>query len=351
MIMREQNHRDRPLRSILSLPIFSALFCIFGLMACQASSFIITMSAGCGQESIQRMLDRLPAGGEVVLPPGTYEITHPIILRNDRLTLRGSGTNTVLHLADQANCPVVILGSPTESSRRTTTQLRLADLVIDGNRQHQQVEMWRTAIDGSQLNNNGIDVWNVNDSTVEKVVCRSCRSGGLVTAVVRRLDVQDFTAYDNQFDGLACYLTEDSHFGGLNLHDNLAAGISLDLSFAHNVIDNAILTGNDLGIFMRDSRNNTFQDVNIDKSRKHGVFMAQAAAATPKGWQLSPGTECTGNSFQDLTVTNSGGDAFLVNDDSCKNNIIRSSRFLANTKGGLAEPGATLVKVEALSVQ
>jgi parallel beta-helix repeat protein len=350
MIMR-QNRRIIQFSSFLSLFLLLMAFCFSSLLACEASSFVITMPANSSEESIQRTLDRLPAGGEVVLAPGTYQIKRPILLRNDNLTLSGSGTNTVLHLADKANCPVVILGSPLESSHRTTTHLRLADLVIDGNRRNQQVEMWRSASDGSQLNNNGIDIWNVNDSTVEGVVCRSCRSGGLVTAVVRRLDVTNFTACDNQFDGLACYLTEDSRFTGLNLHDNLAAGISLDLSFAHNVIDNAKLTGNDLGIFMRDSRNNTFQDVNIDKSRKHGVFMAQAAAGTPKGWQLSPGTECTGNSFQDLSVTNSGGDAFLVNDDSCKNNVIRSSRFLHNTKGGLAEPGATLVRVEALSVQ
>jgi len=166
--------------------------------------------------------------------------------------------------------------------------------------------------------------------------------------VVRRLDVRDFTACDNQFDGLACYLTEDSRFTGLDLHDNLAAGISLDLSFDHNVIDNAKLTGNDLGVFMRNSRNNSFQDVNIDKSRKHGVFMAQTAEATAQGWQLSPGTECTGNSFQGLTVTNCGGDAFLVNDDSCKDNVIRSSRFWDNTAGGLAQPAEKLVRVEAL---
>ena len=27
------------------------------------------------------------------------------------------------------------------------------------------MELWHTAVDGSQLNNNGIDVWDVNDVT------------------------------------------------------------------------------------------------------------------------------------------------------------------------------------------
>jgi hypothetical protein len=38
----------------------------------------------------------------------------------------------------------------------------------------------------------------------------------------RRLTVRNYTAFDNQFDGLACYQTEDSHFSHLNLHDNTA---------------------------------------------------------------------------------------------------------------------------------
>ena len=345
MMPRQQNRRR-----LQVWPLFALLLCLSSSLVCEAGSFAITLSAHASQEMIQQALDRLPQGGEVVLPPGTYEIKRPIMLRYDHLTLRGSGSNTVLHLAAHANCPVVILGAPVEWSQRTTKHLRLADLVIDGNRTNQQVELWRNAIDGSQLNNNGIDVWNVDDSAIERVVCRGCRSGGLVTAIVRRLDVQDFTAYDNQFDGLACYQTEDSHFSGLNLYNNLAAGISLDLSFAHNVIDQAKLTGNDLGIFMRSSHNNTFQDVTIDKSRKHGVFMAQTSEPTPKGWQLSPGTECTGNQFQELTVTNSGGDAFLVNDNSCKDNVIRSHRFKGNIHGGLAEPSDKLVQIEELAV-
>src|SRR6202034_1445661 len=183
--------------------------------------------------------------------------------------------------------------------------------------------------DGSTLNNNGIDIWDVNDSAVENVVCRSCRSGGLVTASIKRLNVHEFTAYDNQFDGLACYQTEESHFSGLHLHDNLAAGISLDLSFNHNVISDAQLTSNDLGVFMRDSRDNVFQDLKIDKSKNHGVFIAQTGAAFAGVWKLCPGTECTGNKFEVIDITNCGGTAFRVNDPSCTDNTIQEAHFLA----------------------
>ena len=232
-----------------------------------APGTILIVSGTAGGTDIQDALDKVAAGEEVVLGPGTYTVRQPIIMERDHKTLRGSGSRTVLLLAANANCPVVILGVP-DQRQRPTSHLRLADLCVDGNREQQQSELWRVAADGSVINNNGVEVRNVSDALVEMVTCCRCRSGGLVTSGgVRRLTVRDFTAFDNQFDGLACYLTQDSRFTGLSLHDNRAAGISLDLAFNHNVIEHAILERNDLGIFMRDSRDNTFEDLTIRESR------------------------------------------------------------------------------------
>jgi hypothetical protein len=306
-------------------------------MKMRGASVVVPVTANCGENGIQRALDAICGGGEVVLAPGVYKIQQPLILSHDNQTLRGTDHGATLLLADRANCPVVILGAALDSSRRMTSHLRLANLMIDGNRKNQQVELWRTAVDGSQLNNNGVDIWNADDVTIEHVICCRCRSGGLVTAETRHLNVSDFAAYDNQFDGLACYETEQSQFSGLRLYDNLAAGISVDLFFNHNVIRDALLTGNCLGIFMRAARDNLFKGLSISGSRRHGVFMAQSDGPTAKGWSLCPGTECTGNHFDGLVVKSCGGDAFLVNNASCTNNVIRDARFLGNVLGGLAE--------------
>lgn len=167
----------------------------------------------------------------------------------------------------------------------------------------------------------------------------------MTSAGTRRLTVTDYTAYDNQFDGLACYYTEDSHFSGLNLHDNLAAGISLDLDFCHNLIDNAVLTGNDLGIFMRQSRNNDFKGLTIQKSRHHGVFMAQTVIGTA----ACPGSECAENNFDGIQITKCGGKAFVVNDTTCTNNVICGGLFSDNVQGGLAQASPNLVALRALA--
>jgi hypothetical protein len=327
----------------MSLKIAWAL--AFAFLIVPISNFAVSARPIIDGAGIQAALDNLPEGGEVVLGVGRYLIRQPIVLQKSRQALRGCGAGTVLFLADGADCPVVILGAPSANSRKSVKGVRLVDLWIDGNRMNQPKEVWKFLPNGPGIYNNGVDVRAVDDATVENVVCCHCRSGGMVTSArTRRLTVRDYTAFDNQYDGLACYLTEDSHFSRLNLHDNLAAGISLDLDFNHNVIDDTVLTGNDLGIFMRQSRNNVFEGLTIKKSRHHGVFMAQ----TVLGKTPCPGSECAGNSFDNIQITNCGGKAFLVNDADCTNNVISGEQFSGNAQGGLAQAAPNLVAMRVV---
>jgi hypothetical protein len=265
----------------------------------------------------------------VVLPPGTITVLQPIVLKRSHQTLRGAGMATVLLLADGANCPVIIMGEPVNQPSYTVTDVCVDSLFIDGNRYGQQRELWQEQRAGSEIRNNGITIQRVNDSMVENVVTARCRSGGLVTTLkVERLIVRGLEAFDNQFDGLACYATTQSQFINLKLHDNPGAGISLDLNFSGNTISNAVLSANDLGIFMRDSRGNQFLNVSINKSRNHGVFMAQA--------EIPQITACINNTFTNLQATNCGGSAFRVNDATCIDNTITRAKFEENLHGGLS---------------
>jgi hypothetical protein len=299
----------------------------------------VTVPPDLGGPGIQQALDKAGAGGEVVLERGTYLVKHSVNLSQDRQSLRGAGPETILRLADNANCPVVILGAPLGTNHGVRYDLHLSNLLVDGNRAHQQQEVSLAAPLGPWLYNNDILVWNADDAVIEQVTCCRARSGGLVsTEQVHRLTVRDYESYSNQFDGLACYQTYDSHFSRMNLHNNPGAGISLDLDFASNVIDSSMLMSNDLGIFMRQSHDNLFSGVTICCSGHDGVFMAQAGGWTAMGWKLFPGTECTGNRFTNLRVQQCGGTAVRVNNDSCTNNILIGAVFLDNAKGGLIQP-------------
>lgn len=295
---------------------------------------------------IQKALDALPAiGGTVILPPGLITVKSPIFLRRSNQTLQGTDTSdgtkfglrTLLRLVDNANCPVLILGVPVNNPLSVLSNLCVRNLVIDGNRAKQKQETWLLA-QGNQIRNNGITIQRVTDSKVENVTCTRCRSGGLVTTLgVNRLVVDKLDAYDNEFDGLACYLTSDSQFCNLYLHDNPGAGISLDLNFNNNVVRNASLAENDLGIFMRSSHNNQFQNVKIYKSKNFGVFMAHTPAKIA--------TACTGNNFTNISAADCGGAAFRVNDASCVNNSLMQPDFGENHNGEISSPVKDLLAV------
>lgn len=331
---------------VRSLVLLAACVVVPHVLA--AKTVVVKLPSGATGAGIQRALDNLPeAGGEVVLPPGTFAVREPIVLQRDHLTLRGSGTSTILRLVDGANCPVIILGEPVNSPQRTVRHLRLNNLFIDGNRYHQERELWRLSGEGSEIRNNGVTIQDVSDSVVEHVTCAHCRSGGLVTTLgVERLTVLDLTAFDNEFDGLACYQTHNCVFTKLDLYNNPGAGISLDLDFDNNVISNAVLINNDLGIFMRASSNNRFYNLSICDSHHYGVFMAHTLTLTLLGWQPVAGTECVRNCFTNLIASNCGGAAFRVNDTTCTDNVIIGAQFHNGTEGGLSlvRPGLAIVQ-------
>jgi parallel beta-helix repeat protein len=308
---------------------------------------VTTLKPGATDKEIQKILDASTNGCEIILPPGKIKVSQPIVLQYSYQTLRGAADeSTILYLANNANCPVIVMGQPVNHPLQTVRHLCVSDLYIDGNRFHQQRELWKEQGEGSEIRNNGVTVQNVSDSLIENVTCTRCRSGGLVTTLgVRRLTVENFASSENEFDGLACYLTMDSVFSRLNLHDNPGAGISLDLAFDHNTIKNAILSGNDLGIFMRDSRNNSFQDVSIHNSRDFGVFMAQAFEPVVNGVRPQQDTECSDNSFTNLVAIRNGRADFRVNDISCTNNVIIGAQFNGTVRA-LSAPIPDLVTVK-----
>lgn len=330
---------------VLTGIILSAL----GSLTSAASELVsVSLAAGCTGVEVQKALDSLAdRGGQVVLPPGEILISAPIVLRRDGQTLRGAGAETVLKVAPNANCPAIIMGEPVDHPTQKLRDLHVLSLAIDGNRQNQQRELWQLSGVGSEIRNNGITVQSVTGCSIEHVITARNRSGGVVTTLgVDHLTVRHLEAYDNEFDGLACYETTDSFFGDLHLHDNPGAGISLDLAFNHNVVSNANLIGNDLGIFMRASNENEFHNINIRDSHNFGVFMAHTELVSSGKIIPAPKSECTNNAFTNLLAKNCGNAAFRVNNESCTNNVVIRPRFDENHKGGLslAAPGLLSVR-------
>ncbi|HYF37460.1 MAG TPA: glycosyl hydrolase family 28-related protein [Prosthecobacter sp.] len=328
---------------LLLLLIGALGFTVFWILKRTGPDHFVAPSGGSA--AINRAIAKCAeTGGEVRLGAGTYVCKEPIILRHSNVTLRGAGDATRLVLADKANCPVLIIGDEAKDPRHKVTGVRVSDLTIDGNRENQDVECWEGACDTGEktvIRSNGITLRRAVGVTVERVTILRCRSGGLVTEKgCRRLTVRGLTASDHEFDGLACYETEDSLFTELFLHDNPGAGISTDLQFNGNVIANAMLLRNGThGIFMRDSNRNLMQAVYIRDSGRQGIFIDQVDKKIETG--------ACGNSFTGLTIERSQGAAVRINAPSCKDTLFTGAQFFDNKEGiSEAEPGLAEARAE-----
>lgn len=324
----------KAIKAGILLLFFGLLAALFGPSA-EASN---TLEKSC--HSIQVAVNKLPAeGGEVTIPPGTYICTKPIVLDKSRIKLRGSGPATLLKLADGANAPVIVMGSTENVPSKAVKHLVISDLMIDGNRANQQSEcMGGPCSEEFPLRNNGISIRRCDMCKVESVTVFGAISGGLVTELgSRNLVVRDYTAFDNEFDGLAGYETEDSTFTGITLYNNKAAGISTDIKFNNNKFyDVTINDSKSVGIFMRDSLDNSFTNLHIRNSAQHGIYIAQV--------NTDPTTAATGNTFSSVVITGSGGMGVRVNDASCVNNMMVGTQFVDNKEGCFSEAHSGLVE-------
>lgn len=295
-------------------------------------------------EFVRQQIRELPeSGGEIAIPAGHYDCTAPLILNRNHVTLKGAGEGqTVLRLADNVHAPLLIIGSPrtiVNSNGEFVVEKRVeditvSDLTLDGNRDHHDPakECGEHSCDGdpSSVRNNGISIRGATDIRVRNVTAHSTISGGMVTEKhCRRLRVENFTSYNNYFDGFAGYETEDSDFIGMNLHHNRGAGISIDINFNNNRVLNSRLHDNgDVGIFARDLHGNLFERLDIQRSGNHGIFLANSGEDR---------TCARENEFRTITVQGSKGAGFWLNNDCAGNRITKSSNLCDNRGGPFGE--------------
>ncbi|HWA26218.1 MAG TPA: right-handed parallel beta-helix repeat-containing protein [Lacunisphaera sp.] len=283
----------------------------------------VIVTAVQGEEGIHAALEGLPTNGGIVeLGAGTFTLSRPILLNRDGVGLRGRGADTRLVLAAKANCPVVVVGRVGTPPDRLVRRVTVRGLVIDGNRAAQEYECWGGPCDGrsdAALRNNGITIRGAEDIVIEDVATCRARSGGIVLEKhSRRIRLNRVEAFENEFDGVAAYETEESEFTALRLHHNRSAGFSFDWRFDGNRVADCEASDNgSQGIFMRDSNRNVFERVVLRNNGEQGLFIAET--------RTLPGTACRENRFVDLTITGNRTQGIRVNDASCKPNTLEAS--------------------------
>jgi hypothetical protein len=84
-----------------------------------------------------------------------------------------------------------------------------------------------------------------------------------------------------------------------------------------------------VGVFIRDSKDNLFQGINIRDMREHGIFLAEAEAG--------PATAPSGNTFNGVVVERSLYAGLRVNDVSIDNTLVVGAQFIENNEGCISE--------------
>jgi parallel beta-helix repeat protein len=312
----------------------------FLLMGCRRFGLGALLLIGCsigrsepitpaqGEQAIAAALAALPAtGGVVELDKGTFTLTRPIVIDRDGVELKGQGAETLLWLAPRANCPMIVVGRVATPPDRIVHRITVRNLTLDGNRAEQEFECYGGPCDErhlTALRNNAITVRGAEDILIQDVVTRRARSGGIVLEkYCRRVRINRLEAYDNEFDGVAAYETEDCEFTRLNLHHNRSAGFSFDWRFNENRITDTTASDNgSQGIFMRDSLNNVFERLTLNNNGEQGIFVAET--------RTLPGTACRYNVFRELTVTGNRTQGIRINDASCNPNTLEDSLVSGN---------------------
>jgi len=284
--------------------------------------------------AINAAIRELPAsGGRVILGPTLFPVSAAIVIDRDNVELHGISTATTLRLTDSANCSVIVIGSTETPVARIVKNVVVRNLVIDGNRGAQQFECCGGPCDQgglSHIRNNGITVRGTEDISIRNVITHNCRSGGIVLEkYCRRVEVHDFESYNNEFDGLAAYETEDSTFTQMKLYNNRSAAVSFDWKFNRNLIaDSQFIENGSQGIFMRDSVGNQFRNLYINDNGEQGIFVAETREIA--------NSACRENRFDRVVVSANRTQGIRINDASCVGNVISNSIVSGNRGGNIS---------------
>jgi len=174
-----------------------------------------------------------------------YEITDPIHISRSNISLLGE-QGTCLRLADQANKPVILIGSssPTVAEGERIFDVLVSGFTIDGNRANQKAT--DDQADGlPNISINGIAVRGAERVWLSHLVVTNARSGGIVISQQsRKVFVQDVVLSGNFFDGLAVDGAHEVLVDNFVSEFNDFSGVSIDTGSTGILVQNGLIQKN-----------------------------------------------------------------------------------------------------------
>ncbi|MHC4322866.1 MAG: right-handed parallel beta-helix repeat-containing protein [Planctomycetota bacterium] len=200
--------------------------------------------------TIQAAIDAMPdEGGLVRLPPGTFEITEPLIVAKSDVLIQGAGTATHIKNVNAASKSALILQHPSKGDNRKAElwRIRLADFRITGNEKSgcgiEARRINELFIDGVTTSYHGSDGIKLYFCYEDPRICNSLITYNKKTGL-NMIGCHDVVVSANQFEENLDALRFIDGFNlcmtGNCLDDHLGDGVVIENSYGSVVSGNMI---------------------------------------------------------------------------------------------------------------
>lgn len=210
--------------------------------------------------SLQAALDAVPAtGGIVRIPPGTFELTEPLVVKTGDTRIEGSGTATHLVNKNSKGQPAVLI-APANLAKDPKAELwrvQIANLRISGNRESgdgilarkvQEILVQAVALDHN--GGNGIHLDNCfEDPRINDNILTYNAKAGLQITVGHDIVVSGNQFEENQ-DAIRCIDSYNLCATGNAIDDHLRHGIVIEDTYGSVVSGNMIEECNGTAIIL-----------------------------------------------------------------------------------------------------
>jgi len=229
------------------------------------------------QVEINKALRNVSVGGSVFLRDGTFNISAPIKILNDNITLCGTGRPTKIFLANGSNCDMIQVGDGATA---------LKNIIVE-----------RMALDGNRPNNTGyianVKLWGGSGNEITKTTVRNC-----------------FISDSNQYGIYGTYVDESLVVN--NYIKNSVWGILFEYSGGVNISNNAITGGIQMGIYISAAACLVIGNY-IYEAGYHGLNIKNGGRHTVVGNKINNSSQLANNTYYDIQLYNTSENTVVGN--------------------------------------